>query len=679
LAIVLIGLSVVATHAPVLRARAISADDDSFVTNNRLVTNPGWGSARRFFVEVLSPSTVAGYYLPVSMTSLMLDYAAGGRTDRPRVFHQTSLALHVVVTWLVFLLLFRLLGSAIPATLAALTFGLHPLTVEPLAWISERKTLLAALFGVASMLGYVEYVRRKSRAWMATSVALFTLGLMSKPSVTSLPFLLLLLDHWPLKRLRLAAIAEKWPFFLVAAASGVIALLSLTKTDVIVTAPLPAFGWGLRIGYLLMFYLGKALWPVHLSVIYPPPNPFSLSNPLVIAPFAAACAFTATLFAVRTRAPGAWLGWLFMTLALAPTFGILAWSRIIAWDRYFYFPALGLVLALGWGLTALWERPSRARRLVIAASGSLVLIAEARAARMAQRPWMDSVALWGNAVAIAPGEPMAHNGLGTAYGRQASYEEAAHAFRHALEVAPDFLQSRRNLGTALVSLGRLDEANPHLRRAEALAPADPEIAYELGWAAHEAGKLDSAAAHYQRALKLKPDHVASVIELGIVRAQQGRTVEGLELLRRAATLAPAHPGARLGLAMTLLQSRGHDAEAIAALRQAVRLKPDWPAPLNTLAWLLATHPDPRLRNGEDAVRFANRVVELMGEREPGALDTRGAAEAAAGHFDRARASAARALELAVAAGDDSLADGIRRRIALYERGMAYTEPVKANF
>ncbi len=678
-AAVVIGLSIAVVHGPVLKARAVSADDVSFVANNRLVTNPSWDSAHRFFAEVLHPSTVPGYYLPVSMTSLMLDHAWGGRTDQPRIFHRTSLALHLVTTLLIFLFLWRLFGSAIPAGLAALAFGLHPLTVEPVAWISERKTLLAALFGVASMIAYVEYTRRRIHAWLAASVALFVLALMSKPSVTSLPFLLLLLDLWPLKRLRFGTVVEKWPYYLVAGVSGVISVLSLTNTDVIMRVPLSALGWALRIGYLPVFYLGKALWPANLSVVYAPPDPFSLSNPAVLISCLVAGALSAGLFAARKRLPGAWVGWLFMLLALAPTFGVLAWSRTIAWDRYFYLPALGPVLALGWGLTVLWERPSRSRRFAIAACALLVSVAEARATRIALRPWTDSVTLWRNAVAIAPGEPTAHNGLGMAYGRQSSYEAAAGEFRRALDADAGFVSSQINLGTALIFLGRLDEANPYLRRAEVLAPSNPDVPYKLGLAAHKAGKGDSAAAHYERALGLRPDHVESLVELGILRAEQGRTAESLEWMRRAATLAPAHVGARLGLAMALLKTGGHDAEAIEGFRQVLRLKPDWPALMNTLAWLLATHPDARLRDGEEALRLANRVVELTSEREADTFDTRAAAEAATGRFDQARASATKALELAVAAGEDSLAARIRLRMGRYERGLIYTEPVRATF
>src|SRR5437867_8352651 len=183
----LVGALACAIHWPVLRARALSIDDAQFVTNNPLVRNPGWPSVGRFFGEVLSPSTVKGYYLPLSMTSLMLDYALGGRPGDPRVFHRTSLALHALNTILILLILYRLFGALVPAAITALLFGLHPLTVEPTAWIGERKTLLATCFALGSILCYLQQARGKDRGWMGASVAMFVMALLSKPTVTLLP------------------------------------------------------------------------------------------------------------------------------------------------------------------------------------------------------------------------------------------------------------------------------------------------------------------------------------------------------------------------------------------------------------------------------------------------------------------------------------------------------------
>jgi tetratricopeptide (TPR) repeat protein len=672
---------VVAAHAPVMRCDALSADDDLFVTNNRLVTNPSWSSVRSFFVEVLNPSTVAGYYLPVTMTSLMLDHAMGGRSSHPVVFHRTNLALHVTITLLIALLLFRLFGSPVAAGLAALVFGLHPLTVEPVAWLSERKTLLATTFALVSLLAYLEYVKQRGRAWLATSLAAFALALLSKPIVTTLPILLLVLDAWPLRRLRRETVVEKWPWFAIAALSALVATVSLKNTETFTGAPTPLSGVAFRALFLPLFYLARALRPVHLSVVVPPPEPFGFGNPAVLVSVLGFFVVCAALFVQRRRAPGVWTGWLFYLVALAPTFGILTWSRILAWDRYVYFPAIGWMLALGWLLGRVWEGRSGAWRVglvvVVLAVGAL----EARGVRAALVPWRDSIALWRNAVAEAPNEPMAHNGLGAALVREGSLPnaEAKQEFESALVLNPYFVVSLGNLAAVLIEEGKIDDAIGYLERARQVVPNSADVAYQFGWAAHEAGRLDSAATAYERTLALDPGHIEARVELGIVRIQQGRAEEGLAILLRAAEMSPTHPGAQLSLAMALLRQGGHDEEAIQHLESATHFKKDWQAPMNTLAWLRATHPDPRLRDGAEALRLAQRVVELTNGQEGAAFATQAAAEATSGDFAAARTTAAKALTLAQAAHDDSLAARVRVQQGSYARDAIYTEPVRANY
>lgn len=240
------------------------------------------------------------------MTSLMLDHALGGRPDDPRAFHRTNLALHVVSAALIVLILNRLFGALIPAALAGLAFGLHPLTVEPVAWIGERKTLLATSFALACVLCYLEYCRRKARAWLHAALVLDVLALLSKPTVLMLPFMLLILDYWPLKRLRVGTVAEKWPFMLLSLLFGMISFVSQQGTA--------GYGqtdngpWPLRAGYLLAFYLGKIAWPADLSCAYPIPGPFTLTNPTVAFGVAGVCGLTILLVLlarrVRGRSPG---------------------------------------------------------------------------------------------------------------------------------------------------------------------------------------------------------------------------------------------------------------------------------------------------------------------------------------------------------------------------------------
>jgi tetratricopeptide (TPR) repeat protein len=567
---------VAAAHWPVLGARAIALDDDKFIEHNALVADPGWASVGRFFGEVTKPSTMPGYYLPLAMTSLMLDWAMGGRPDDLRVFHRTSLVLHVLVTLLLVLLLQRLFGAWVPAVLAGLLFGLHPQTVEPVAWVGERKTLLATFFALASLLTWLRHVRLGRPSWLVASAGLFALALLSKPTVAMLPLLLLLLDLWPLRRWSARALVEKWPFFLLALASGAVTLVSHAQT----VGVTPRTGSGLlrglgEAGYLLGFYLGKLFRPVELTPVYPVPTPFDLSNPALWPAVALAAALTlaVALAARRWRAP--LMGWLFFVLAIAPTLGLVRYSWVRASDKYVYLPVVGLVLLAAGALAAGWRSPRFGRpagRTVTIVLALAVLAAEARGVRATLVHWSDSLALRRHILAVAPLEPAAHLGLGTFLEQQADH----------------------------------------------------------------AGALR----HFRRAVELDPGRADAQLDLGIALERQGRFAESLE-----------------------------------HLRAAVRASPEWVDPHNELAWLLATGPDPALRDPAEAVRLAERAVDLSGGRDPNVLDTQAAAQAAAGQFARAAGTAARARSLALAMHAAPLAADLGVRLAGYERGVPYTQPL----
>jgi Flp pilus assembly protein TadD len=675
LATLLVGAIVATVHGPVLRAQARSLDDAQFVTYNPLVTHPGWASTRRFFGEVLKPSTVKGYYLPLSMTSLMLDYAMGGRSENLFVFHRTSLALHALATMLLVVTLFRLFGALVPAALAGLLFGLHPLTVEPVAWVSERKTLLAALFAFGSVLCYVEHRRRMRVGWRIAAVALYGLALLSKPTVTMLPLLLLLLDFWPLRRLDRAAVIEKWPFFLLTLASGVVTLVSHQRTAGIVgSAQSDVMRWPLQAGYLLAFYLRKIVVPTNLSCVYPPPVPFTLANPAVLVGAAVTCSLTILLAVLARRARGPLAGWLVFAVALAPTLGLVQYSWVIASDKYVYFPALGILLALASGLTVAWNsrRPGAGRAVAFLAVLA-TLVAEARGTRAALRNWTDSLTLALHMEKVAPGSPVVHNQLGVILGERGARDESIRHLRRAVELMPDYGVARYNLGIALMNAGQVPEAIVQFRRATERMPDQADAAYNLGMALTLGGSLDEAAASYRRALQLDPNHAMAPGQLGRVLLARGRTAEAVEPLRRAVTLDPGNPGLHFQLSVALLFGARNPAEAAGHLRQAITLKPDWPDPCNTLAWILATSPDSTLRDPRQALELAARAVELTRGANPAVLDTRAAAEAAAGRFHVAATTARRALDLARQSGSDSLANGIRDRLRLYERGSAYVD------
>ncbi len=675
-ALLLVVALVAVAHWPVLDSQASSLDDSDFVKNNPLVTHPGWGSTARFFREVLRPSTVRGYYLPLSMTSLMVDYALGGRPDDLRVFHRTSLTLHLLTTALLVLLMYRLFGVLLPAVIAGLLFGLHPLTVEPVAWVGERKTLLAACFALAALVAYVESLRRSPRGWRAASLGCFVLALLSKPTVTMLPLLMLVMDWWPLKRLNARAVLEKWPYFALSLASAIITLVSHQHSATIVpTTQAGMLQWPLHAGYLIAFYLGKILAPVNLTCVYPPPKPFELSNPAVTLGVAVVLGLAAVLLLAARRTRGPLAGVAFFVIAIAPTLGLVKYSWVIASDKYVYFPAVGLMLTIAAGLAA-WSAGRRpmAWKWLLAIPVVLILGAEACGVRATLLHWKDTPTLFRHMDRLAPDAPAVKNGLALMAVSESKPDDAIRFLSESVALEPGVAETRYNLGILLAGRGQIQKALEQLRMARELRPDDPDILGALGATLRAAGNAREATGYLRQAVRIQPDFQQALIALGQALIQDGQLAEGAAWLRRAVAGAPTDPELRYDLAAVLLLVPGGTPEAIVHLRRAIELSPDWAPALNTLAWLLATSPDPTLRDPTLARRLALRAVELTQGRRPEVLDTYAAALAAGGDYGEAGRVAGRAVTLAREGHADALAREIGTRLRLYQGHSAYVSP-----
>jgi Flp pilus assembly protein TadD len=674
--ILVVGGVVAAVHWPVLGAQALSLDDRDYVIDNPLVTHPSWTSVGRFFGEVLRPSTIPGYYFPLSMTSLMLGYAMGGRPEDLGAYHRMSLALHVLNAMLIVLLLYRLFGTLIPAGIAGLIFGLHPLTVEPTAWIGEQKTLLAAFFALGCLLCYLRCVRGGGRAWTFAAVALYLLALLSKPTVVMLPLLMLLIDYWPLRRLSIRTVAEKWPFLVLSIVSGIITVVSHGRTAGITQSDY--VHWPLRACYVLAFYLAKMIWPARLSSVYEAPEPFVLSNPVVLVGAASVCALTVCLALMLRRTRGPMTGWLFFVIALAPTLGLINYSWVIASDKYLYIAIVGILMVIAAGLDAAWRALTR-RGLVPRAALVVLLVVilggEAHAVRGTLRNWTDSITLARHMARVAPGSALIQTRLGALLEEKSEHGDAMRALRRAVEIDPSYGLAHFNLAVALTDEGRIDEAIEHYRKALALRPDYVPTLCNLGSALRRAGKMEEAEAMLRRAVRLEPSSVEALDQLGRTLMLENRTAEGVEEFRRAVAVAPDNPDLRYWLSMALMRLGGRDAEVAANLRRSIRVRPTWPEALNALAWLLATSPDSSVFDPGEARRLASRAVELTGGRDPRMLDTLAAALAAAGQFDEAVRNAREAVRLASESSADTVGAGIRNRLKLYERRVAYRERV----
>lgn len=673
----LVALVVAAAFAPVLDTRALSLDDDDYITHNELVTRPSAAHAAQFFREAVRPTTVGGYWMPLSMTSLMLDVAQGGSASNPEPFHRTSLALHVAATVELFWLLALLFGAPVPALLAALAFGLHPLAVEPVAWIGERKTVLAGALTLCAAAMHVAWVRyggpwRRVVSWVA-----FALALLAKPTATLLPLMLLLVDHWPLRRLSRRAIAEKWPFFLLAAASAAITLVSHARSATLdIASGSDRVSLPLQASARLVFYAGKLLWPGALSCVYPRLGPYSWTNPEALAALFSVAAMSALTVLWARRRPALLMGWGWFVLALAPVLGWFDYSWVTLSDKYCYLAIAGVAIVLTGALAAAWRQTAIWRMATAGLLGAL-LFAEAATSRAAIAHWSDSLTLWTHITAVAPNEPGAHSGLGAVLVREQRWPEARVAFERAAALDPKFWVAQVNVSLAALQMGDLPVAETAATRAVALMPRGADALVQAAAVAQAANRPADAEQYLRRALEVHPFDAQARVTLAQMLEVQGKLDESMIEVRRALQIHPGLPLAEFGLGHLLITRQGFSAEARAHLEAAVRAQPDWLPPLNELAWWLAASPDSALRDPARALTLATHASQLAGDSSAAVLDTRAVAEAGVGRFEDALSTARLAIARAHREGDDALARALVERQASFARRRPWREPPHA--
>jgi len=572
-----VGVIVVIVHWHCLSARAISYDDTHYLSNNQLVQNPGWTSVRRFFSEVLRPSTVKGYYQPLAMTSLMLDYVMAGDPENLRPFHRTSLALHVMNTLLIIVLLYLLLGHLWAAVAAGLLFGVHPMTVESITWIGDRKTVLATFFALWSLVLYIGYARRGSLKLYVVCALMYVLALLSKPTSTPLPMLLLLFDYWPLRRLKWKAVLEKIPLFLIGSISAVITVASQGSSVYHPPDKSSILQILLTLSHNIVFYLYKILWPANLSSHYPFPEIFSIANPMVlISVIGTIVIITALLISLRWT-PVFLVGWLFFFLAIFPTMQILRFSNVIAADKFAYLPSIGFLLAVAWILRWLWGRASagrvRLRRLVIVLVVVLLAGLEATETRRYLVCWQDSEQLFRHMVSITPHAAQPHCGLGTFLVSQGRRDEAVDEFREALRLDPKDFQAHNNLGVIWSAKGKIEQAIAHYTEALRIASENAEIHNNMGKVLLNQGKLEQALQYFTKAVQIDPQYVDAHNNLGAVLLRKNRLDEAMAEFREVLRLEPEHDRAHNNLGVALLRKDRID-EAIGHFREVLELEPN---------------------------------------------------------------------------------------------------------
>ena len=662
----------------------VNYDDNEYVYANPAITS---GLNPHGIIYAFSGMHARNWH-PLTTLSHMLDCQLWG--VRAGGHHFTNIVLHTIAVVLLFLVLQQMTGAIWQSAFVAALFAVHPLHVESVTWISERKDVLSAVFFMLTLGAYVRYVRSPSIGRYLTMSILFALGLMSKPMLVTVPLVLLLLDYWPLQRFggrssirRLAL--EKIPLLALSIAGGFVTLW-MQQSSVARTEELPLI-WRVANGLVTYaIYLRQMIWPVGLAVFYPHPGDqlpvWEIGLAIVLLALV-----SAGVIALRHQRPYLVTGWFWYLVMLLPVIGLIQVGSQAHADRYTYLPQIGLYLLLAWAITdALTSRFATGRirrgglqRRIVAVTASLAIIALAWCAHVQASHWRNGESLWGHALAVTSGNFMAHDGLGQCLANRGRLDEAIDQFQRALNIAPGYPEIETNLILALTRKGRTDEAITHLQtllkeypnnaqahydlgnallrkgnsqgaiaayeKTLSIQARYPAAHYNLGIALDQNGQIDEAIAHYREAVQEQPNYPKAYYLLGNDLLHKGRVDDAIAAYEQALKSRPTYPDAENNIGLALLQ-KGRPSEAIAHWQNALAGQSDSVDSLNNLAWVLATFPESWIRDRKQALALAERANQLSGDNNPAVLRTLAAAYAENGRFTEAKVTAERGLQLA---------------------------------
>ena len=656
-------------------------DDNTYVTDNPTVQNGLTWAGMQWAITTGHGSN----WHPLTWLSLMTDCTLSHTIDywfsltgyemfgpnTAWVHHAVNILFHAANAVLLLLLLFRLTGALWPAAFIAALFAWHPLHVESVAWISERKDVLSTCFALLTLLAYVRYAQKRSRVEGRETMAkasvpaldprlsafdyvlalfFFALGLMAKPMLVTLPFVMLLLDYWPLRRIPdfkfklpilMRLTLEKWPFFLLVVISCVVTYLAQRHGEAVMTLqqyPLNMRCANALISYAL--YLAKMIWPLHLAVFYPLPDHLSWIR--AMAAVAAAVLAVISWLAWRTRRqwPCLLVGWLWFLGTLVPVIGLVQVGSAAMADRYTYFPLIGIFIVIAFGIRDLARR-FRFPKAAVALAAALVLTACLVLTEKQVRYWHDSESLFAHSLAVTPDNPNARIDLGVAFEQQGRFPEALFQYREAARLASGNVQAQYNIGNLLDKMGRPEEARPELVKAVQLDPQSAGSRDALGAVLVELGRFEEAMGQFTDALRINPNHAGAHFDRGKALLKQGR-----------------------------------DGEAMDEFRAALRLDPDNFQILAYTAHVLAANENPQVRQGQTALVLALKANVLSGNTQPFVFDVLGMACAEVGRFDEAQQAAQNAIDLATNAKMKKL-EPLQQRLELYKNHQPWRESFRA--
>ncbi len=584
-------------------------DDPQYVFENPWIQH---GLTLESFRWAFTATYEANWH-PLTWMSHMLDYQIYG--TQPAGHHATNLLLHVANVLILFLVLSQMTGAAFRSAFVAALFAIHPLHVESVAWIAERKDVLSAFFLMLTMWAYLRYARQPSFKKYLLVVCTFALGLMSKPMLVSLPLILLMLDWWPLERLRYGfkLVWEKTPLFAMSAASSVITYIAQQHGNTV--RSLEAFPISVRAYNSIVAYssyLLKTVLPRGLAVFYPYPQ-----TPSFWKVGAAAVIFVCiSVLAIRLarRRPYLAMGWSWYVVTLIPVIGLVQVGSQSMADRYTYVPLIGIFIAIAWGIPDLWhrkepdirksavketrrkekpkQRPAakdarisnpRSRLLVVLACTLIFILA--MCAHVQVGYWQDSITLLTHATAVTADNYVAHTNLGEALHRSGATDQAVEHFAEAIRINPMCPYAHTDLGIIFLEKRKPDEAIHHFAEEIKLNPGSADAHFNLGCALNEKQKYGEAIGEYLRALQIDPEFAKAYTNMGLTEAAQGRLDEAVGCFLKAVRIRPdmVEPLANLG---SIYFKKGNLDEAIIWFTKALDIKPDLAAAHQSLAFVL---------------------------------------------------------------------------------------------
>ena len=599
---ILIGLLlIVATLAvfwQILDHESITYDDPEYVFDNPNVQQ-GFTPAS---IKWAFTSMYSSNWHPLTWLSHMLDYRLYG--PDPAGHHATNLLLHLANVLLLFFVLSRMTGAVWRSALVAALFAIHPLHVESVAWIAERKDVLCAFFGMLTMWAYLRYTERPHLRRYFLVVLLFALGLMSKPMLVSLPLVLLLLDFWPLGRARRGwkLVWEKVPLAALSAASSVITFIAQRKGEAV--RSLEAFPAAIRLENAVVAYvayLARMVYPRGLAVLYPHPQH---TLPVWQVSCAALVLIAISVMALRSarRHPYLIVGWSWYIISLIPVIGLVQVGVQATADRYTYIPLIGIFISIAWGVPELLAvgvsrkterevkaetkkrklQPRTISSLLLFVSGCVSLSLLMTAAYIQAGYWKDSITLYTHAASVTSGNYIIHTNLGQVLVRQGSLDQGIGHYAEAIRINPGAAKAHTSLGNALLDEGRVDEAIGHLTEAVQLDPTSSDERYNLGNAFGRKQQYREAIEQYRIAVRIDPNLAPAYNNMGNAFMAIGERDQAAWCYEQAIRIEPrmVQPCRSLG---QLNFDRGNMDQALVWYSKALEIKPDLASVHNDLA------------------------------------------------------------------------------------------------